>query len=114
MSDQPLKPFVIAMTFGNQPHQRTVVDALMAPDDVSAMALAVSKAHTTRAIGDMIDGICIAELTDEFITAAHRGTADPAPVLSIVATHGEQGPYRPQEQEPVPPSLVSEPPDGAA
>lgn len=90
MTDQPLKAFVVAMTFGNQPHQQTVVDAVMAPNDVSAVAIAVSKAHTTRAIGDMLDGMCVAELTADFITAAHRGTT-PAPVLSIVPFNQADG-----------------------
>ena len=84
MSQDTVKPFVVAMTFGVPPNQKLVVGAELAVNQAAAVAIAVSKAHVDNGVTDRLESLAVAELTPEFIEAAHRGSAAPAPVLSIV------------------------------
>jgi hypothetical protein len=84
MPDDTVKPFVIAMTFGAPPNEKVVVAAELAVNQAAAVAIAVSKAHVDNGVTDRLKSLAVAEMTPEFIEAAHRGSAAPAPVLSIV------------------------------
>jgi hypothetical protein len=88
-----VKLFVVAMTFGNPPNQKLVVGAELAVNQAAAVAIAVSKAHVDQGIADRLESLAVGEMTPEFIEAAHRGSAAPAPVLSIVPTQSLPCPH---------------------
>lgn len=109
-----LKPFVVAMVFGNPPNTVPAIVVNLAPNEISAAVMAVSKTYLDGQTQTIV-GFNVAQLTEDFITAAHRGTAEPAPVLSIVPKPEGMRVDSPEysawlsEQE-----KASVPPDGAA
>lgn len=103
MADQ--RAYIVAMTFGIGEGCRLLVQAAMAVNPAQAAAMCVSAAHVHAGITEMSSGIAVEELTTEFIEAARRGTAAPAPVVSLVQTMPAG--WSPQgslgEEQPMPP-----------